>query len=607
MKLKSLIVTLGMALVPLALFWGCNKGNQPVSPANSSGLNISLSGKSSSLLLASQNTLLYVVSGPGVPSVTGILGPISSSSLSNGYSFSLSLSSNKYNLISLELENVVGLQAMDVGAMALSGSSNASVTMGPLNKVYYSVSSLFAGYGYGFESNALTFVGVSTPTTGSGIDVVSNLTSNSLGYEFDNPALANSTVAYMGNGNFVNYLTVPPSSSFSSSSSLSKKTILGGGVLPVAVGDVYCIKMKAGGYSWLQITNAGVIGISGPSFVFRVNTTLPYCGYEQTVADLAGSATPNGTPTPYAPLASFIGFTGNVYGIAVYPYTSAATSIFASDDSMLQSISNTSTAFVHVFNASATPIATFAPNSSWAQGLAINSTGTTIYVANTYGFGARTVQMYSSSLALIGAVGSGIAVPIPDTSLAALSGDMSSPEFVAVSPTNGNLFVTDSGTNGFANVLVMQAPTTSLGVAVNYWNGQISTSASPTGIATDGTTVYVADAGHNQIETYTVNGVLGSTWTTDNNPVGAVAFSSPYGIALNAAEGLLFIADTNNNRVVEMTTTGLFKATWGTWGLGTISPNTFNLPVAIAVDGASPPNVYVADSANKRVLAFKGL
>jgi len=52
----------------------------------------------------------------------------------------------------------------------------------------------------------------------------------------------------------------------------------------------------------------------------------------------------------------------------------------------------------------------------------------------------------------------------------------------------------------------------------------------------------------------------------------------------------------------------VFKAAWGTWGLGTaITPSTFNLPTAIAVDGASPPNVYVADSGNKRVLAFKGL
>ncbi len=619
MKLKSLVVTLGMVLVPLALFWGCNKAGQPVSPANGSSLNVSLSGKSGSLLLASQNTLLYVVSGPGVPSISGILGPVSSSSLSGGYSFSIPLSSAKYNLISLELENAVSFQAMDIGAMALSGSSNASVTMGPLNKSCYSVSSFFTGYSYGFEDNTLTFEGADTPTTLPGIDLESNPTSNGLGYELDNPALTNSTVAYMGNGNFVNYLTVPPDSSFSRSSSLSKKTILGGGVLPVAVGDVYCIKMKAGGYAWLQITNAGIVGISGPSLVFRVNTTVPYCGYEQTTADLAGLAV-NGTPTPYAPLASSAAFSGNIYGIAVYPSTSAALSIFASNDQYVQASGTSGTANVQVLDpTSLAASATFATG-NWAQGLAVNSTGTTIYVAVTYpppgGLNPTSppvVQMYSlPNLNLIGAAGAGTSITGSDNTVQASAADMDAPEFLAVSPiTPFNVFVTDSGTNDFADVMVLQGPTTIVGRAATsstpYWNGQIGTSTSPAGIATDGTTVYVADSGHNQIETYTVNGVPGSTWTTDNNPAGAVPFSGPQGIALNSALGELFIADTNNNRVVEMTTAGVFKAAWGP-SLGTsVSPATFNLPVAIAVDGATPPNVFVADSANKRVLKFLGL
>jgi hypothetical protein len=618
MKSKSLTVALAMAIIPLALFWGCNKGSQPLSPANSSALNILLSSVGRPLLLASQNSLLYVVSGSGVPSVTGILGPISASSLSSGYSFSLSLSSNKYNLISLELENAAGLEAMDIGAVTLLGSGSIPVTLGPLNKVYYSVSSLFTGYGYGFESNALTFVGANTATTVSGIDVVSNLTSNSLGYELDNPALTNDTVAYMGNSNFVNYLTVPPISSFNSSSSLSKKSILGGGILPLAVGDVYCIKMKAGGYAWLQITDAGVVGISGPSFVFRVNTTLPYCGYEQTTADLAGSSTLNGTPTPFAPVTSVSGlFTGNPYGIAVFPANSAAGSIFVSD-----AVSGTNTSYVRIISAAGLTQINSISGLPWAQGLAVNSAGSTLYVAETYSQGAPSVQVYSlASLQSSGTVGNGIPAPPvavtpgvtpgPDLPADALLGEMAAPEFLAIAPNSGiypnGLFVTDSGTNGIANLLVFSNAVAGAGAAT-YWNGQIGTSTSPAGVATDGVTVYVADSGHNQIETYNVNGLAGNTWTTDNNPAGAVAFSGPQGIALNSALGEIFIADTKNNRIVEMTTTGLFKATWGTWGLGNgVTPSTFSLPTAIAVDGASPPNVYVADSGNKRVLQFKGL
>jgi DNA-binding beta-propeller fold protein YncE len=370
------------------------------------------------------------------------------------------------------------------------------------------------------------------------------------------------------------------------------------------------VKILTGGYAWLQITNAGVVGVSGPSFVFRLNTTKNYCGYEQSKVDGAGP-----TPTPYAPIAfSASGIiTGNDYGIAAFgAANSAAGSIFVCD----ASTGGTGGAFVRVLNPALTSITNIS-GPGWPQGVAVASGGSTLYVTSPYYGAPPSVQMYSlPNLTQLGSAASATTAPPPvptpggpDIPADALLGEMAVPEFVAVSPTNGNLFVTDSGTNGVADVLVFGAPiAVGGGSAVTYWNGQIGTSTSPTGIATDGTTVYVADAGHNQIETYNVNGVSGSTWTSDNNPHGAVGFSGPQGIAVNSSLGEIFIADTNNNRVVEMTTAGVFKATWGTWGLGTgVTPSTFNLPTAIAVDGASPPNVYVADSANKRVLAFKGL
>jgi hypothetical protein len=512
-------------------------------------------------------------------------------------------------LISVEIVNNATLQALAVGATASAGT-DGSVTLGPLNKSFYQVSNLAAGDAFGFENDTTEFVGVNTASTIADLDVVCNGVGGT-GYALENPSFANNTVAYMGNGDFVNYLNVPPITSFSNSSSTSKKAVLGGNAQPVAVGDVYCVKILTGGYAWLQITNAGVVGVSGPSFVFRLNTTKNYCGYEQSKVDGAGPA-----PTPYAPTFSSVAFTGNVYGIAVYPSTAPAVSIFASNDSFVQSSGNSGSAFVQVLSPSLAAGATFA-NGNWAQGIAVNSAATTAYVAVTYpppggvfGYSPAVVQMYAlPGLTLIGTAGSAASITGADSTGQASGGNMEAPEFLAVSPiTPFNLFVTDSGTNGFADVMVLQGPTTIAGRAVTYWNGQIGTSTSPTGIATDGTTVYVADSGHNQIETYTANGVPGSTWTSDNNPKGAVGFSGPQGIAVNSALGEIFIADTNNNRVVEMTTAGVFKAAWGTWGLGTsVTPSTFNLPVAIAVDGATPPNVYVADSANKRVLAFKGL
>jgi hypothetical protein len=419
----------------------------------------------------------------------------------------------------------------------------------------------------------------------------------SLGYALENPSFANSTVAYMGNGNFVNYLTVPSSSRFSNSSSTSKAAVLGGNAQPVTNGDVYCVKILTGGYAWLQITSAGVPGVSGPGFVFRLNTTLNYCGYEQSKVD--GS--------PYAPQLVFNGITSNSYGIAVYPSNGAATSIFVSDGG---STTSNAVACVHVFNAVATPVATFGiSNLNSANGLAVDSAGATIYVADAIG---KKVSMFAmGTWGFGGSVGFG-AGTLPDTIPKANQAEFFSPEFVAASPNSGtypkDIYITDSGTGGFADVLVANYPTTSSGPATTFWNGQIGTSTSSTGIATDGTTVYVADAGHNQVETYDANGISGNTWTTDNNPFNPKAFLGPQGIALDtvASPQLLFIADTGNNRVVEMTTSGVFKATWGPSLGGSITPSTFNNLTAIAVDGATPPNVFVVDSNNYRVLQFKG-
>ncbi len=607
MKLKNLLVALAIATVPVVLFWGCNnKAGQPTSPSTGSGLTIKLaSNPSAQFVGAALNLIVYNISGSST-SITGFYGPLSASAINGPISISVNVPNiSNYDLISVEIVNNATLQALAVGASALSGSSGGAVTLGPLNKSFYQVSNLTAGDAFGFEYDTTSFVGVNTASTVPGLDVVCNTVG--LGYALENPSFANNTVAYMGNGDFVNYLTVPPNSRFSNSSSASKVIVLGGTAQPVAIGDVYCVKILTGGYAWLQITNAGVIGVSGPSFVFRLNTTQNYCGYEQSKVDGAGP-----TPTPYAPLAfSASGvITGNDYGIAAFgAINSAAGSIFVCD----ASTGPTGNASVRVLSPALTSITNIS-GPGWPQGVAVAAGGTTIYVSSPY-YGTPSVQMYSTSnLSSLGSVGAGVAAPPvaltpgPDTLAAALAGDMAVPEYLAVSPTSGNLFVTDSGTNGFADVLVMQAPTSFFGSAVTFWNGQIGTSTSPTGIATDGTTVYLADSGHNQIETYGINGTSGSTWTTDNNPHGAVGFVGPQGIALDSTAGLLFIADTGNNRVVEMTTSGVFKAAWGTWGLGTgVTPSTFNLPAAIAVDGATPPNVYVADSGNKRVLKFLGL
>jgi hypothetical protein len=92
------------------------------------------------------------------------------------------------------------------------------------------------------------------------------------------------TVAYLGNGNFVDYDSIPPVSAFKTDSSLAKGA-------PISVDDIFCINLNPG-HAWVQVTAVGNGSLNqGPSFRYRINSLLPYYGYEQTNADLGKGAT----------------------------------------------------------------------------------------------------------------------------------------------------------------------------------------------------------------------------------------------------------------------------------------------------------------------------
>jgi hypothetical protein len=112
----------------------------------------------------------------------------------------------------------------------------------------------------------------------------------------------NSTIAYLGNGNLVNYDYVPGVNGpgqFYPAASVAKQAAYAGTV--ITAGDVYCVKLQGGTttspeYAWLQIVddgqtalpwfNNGGGSLGYPSFIYRVNTSVPYYRYEQTKADV---------------------------------------------------------------------------------------------------------------------------------------------------------------------------------------------------------------------------------------------------------------------------------------------------------------------------------
>jgi tripartite motif-containing protein 71 len=107
---------------------------------------------------------------------------------------------------------------------------------------------------------------------------------------------------------------------------------------------------------------------------------------------------------------------------------------------------------------------------------------------------------------------------------------------------------------------------------------------------------------------------------------GAGEFDEPFGIALDEANGALYVLDTNNDRVEEFTPTGVFERAWG-WGVAggasqglQVCTKTcvagssgdgvgqFDFAEGIAVDddpaSASYGDLYVVDIKNHRVQKF---
>ncbi len=109
--------------------------------------------------------------------------------------------------------------------------------------------------------------------------------------------------------------------------------------------------------------------------------------------------------------------------------------------------------------------------------------------------------------------------------------------------------------------------------------------------------------------------VLGQPNFTNTTIARAQGLASPYGIAIDNANGKIYVADPGNNRVLRysraqaLTTAGTPEAVFGQTNFisnasnsGGVSGSTMNSPIGIAVDSSG--NLYVSDYNNHRVLRF---
>jgi sugar lactone lactonase YvrE/predicted SpoU family rRNA methylase len=173
------------------------------------------------------------------------------------------------------------------------------------------------------------------------------------------------------------------------------------------------------------------------------------------------------------------------------------------------------------------------------------------------------------------------------------------PYGVAVDSTGANIYVADTGSNEIrvisqAGVVTTLAGNPTAGHADG--TGALAGFSAPRGVAVDASgSVYVADFANNEVRKITPQGVV---TTLAGNPTAgsadgngaAASFNGPSGVAVDAA-GNVYVADSGNNEIRKITAAGVVTTFAGnTPGI----PNDFSNPIGIAVDAQG--NVYVSDS-----------
>jgi hypothetical protein len=299
------------ALILIA--WGC-QNQQPVGPSKTVSLGITLPVTheiQASLLGSASNDILWRVDGAGMTTMKGTYGPFSTPASSGSVVFYVDVPIGPARLLSLQLNDVptgtplaLGAAQFDVTSQAIASGQPVVVEMGSVTRNCYFVNQdqlttgLLGDSGstYGFATDTLVNLLAS-----GGYDV--GMESAGVGTEFEfvdaqnSSMVAVSSIAYLGNGNLVDFDVSPPRpNSFFPTSPAAKQYAISVGAAPAAAttniqaGDVYFLDLWTipGAHAWIQVTDPGDYvpptagGGYGPSFRFRVNSTLPYYAYDPT-------------------------------------------------------------------------------------------------------------------------------------------------------------------------------------------------------------------------------------------------------------------------------------------------------------------------------------
>jgi DNA-binding beta-propeller fold protein YncE len=191
-------------------------------------------------------------------------------------------------------------------------------------------------------------------------------------------------------------------------------------------------------------------------------------------------------------------------------------------------------------------------NSPWA--IAIDPSHSCLYVTDSLNHSIRKIVVATAAVStLAGSSAVGHADGLG--SLASFN----EPRGIAVDPTGTNLYVSDMSNHSIRKVVVATGEVTTIaGDLVSGSSDGVGPKASfnnPSGLATDGTMLYVADTSNNEIRTVTlatglVRTLCGTTTGGSKDGLSRSALlSAPVGVALNDSSTYLYVTDFGNSLI----------------------------------------------------------
>jgi serine/threonine protein kinase/streptogramin lyase len=179
----------------------------------------------------------------------------------------------------------------------------------------------------------------------------------------------------------------------------------------------------------------------------------------------------------------------------------------------------------------------------------------------------------------------------------------------------GNIYVADTANDVIRKITPDGTVSTLAGMARNHGSadgrGSDARFWAPFGLAVDASgNVYVADTANNTVRKITPDGMVSTLAGLAGNPgdtdgTNFVArFRNPWGVAVDNADGDVFVADMSNNTIRRITPAGVVNTFAGEAGQvgsadGFGNDARFHNPFAVAVDNDG--DVYVSDSANNAI------